>query len=79
MENLRLNKLEYTITAWPANGLPATLAERTRRIYDRLAPVYSISTRLFHSNAHRRALEISEIRDGMQVSPAGPARLTSGQ
>lgn len=62
-----MNKLEYTISAWPVNGLPATLAERTRRIYDRLAPFYGISTQLFHSHAHRRALEISELRDGMQV------------
>jgi ubiquinone/menaquinone biosynthesis C-methylase UbiE len=62
-----LNKLEYAITAWPANGLPATLADRTRRIYDRLAPVYSISTQLFHSRAHRRALEICDLHDGMQV------------
>jgi ubiquinone/menaquinone biosynthesis C-methylase UbiE len=62
-----LNKLEYTITAWPVNGLPATLADRTRRIYDRLAPVYGISTRLFHSRAHRQALEISGLRDGMRV------------
>jgi ubiquinone/menaquinone biosynthesis C-methylase UbiE len=62
-----LNKLEYTITAWPANGLPATLADRTRRIYDRLAPVYGIPTQLVHSRAHRRALEMSEIHDGMRV------------
>ena len=62
-----MSKLEYTITAWPVNGLPATLADRTRRIYDRLAPVYSISTRLFHSRAHRRALEISGLQDGMRV------------
>jgi len=62
-----LNKLEYTITAWPVNGLPATLAERTRRVYDRLAPVYSVSTNLFHSRAHRRALEICDLTDGMRV------------
>jgi ubiquinone/menaquinone biosynthesis C-methylase UbiE len=62
-----LNKLEYTITAWPINGLPATLAERTRRVYDRLAPVYSVSTNLFHSRAHRRALEMCDLTDGMRV------------
>ncbi len=62
-----MNKLEYTISAWPINGLPATLAERTRRVYDRLAPVYSISTNLFHSRAHRRALEICELKDGMRI------------
>lgn len=60
-----MNKLENTISAWPINGLPATLADRTRRVYDRLAPVYSISTLLFHSRAHRRALELSDIHDGM--------------
>jgi len=62
-----LNKLEYSITAWPANGMPATLSERTRRVYDRLAPFYVTSTLLFHSRAHRRAVEISGIHDGMQV------------
>lgn len=49
------------------NGLPATLAERTRRVYDRLAAVYPLSTMLFHSRAHRCALEISGIADGMKV------------
>jgi ubiquinone/menaquinone biosynthesis C-methylase UbiE len=51
----------------PANGLPATLAARTRRIYDRLAVVYPVSAMLFHSRAHRYALEISGLRDGMKV------------
>jgi ubiquinone/menaquinone biosynthesis C-methylase UbiE len=62
-----LNKLEETITAWPVNGLPATLADRTRRIYDMVAPVYGISTQFFHSHAHRRAVEIAEFSDGMHV------------
>jgi len=62
-----LNKLEYTISAWPVNPLPVTVADRTRRIYDRLAPVYGVSTRLFHSRAHRCALEMSDVRDGMRV------------
>ena len=62
-----MNKLENTISTWPINGLPATLAERTRRVYDRLAPVYGIPTQLFHSRAHRRALEICDLTDGMRV------------
>lgn len=44
-----------------------TLAERTRRVYDRLAAVYPVSTMLFHSRAHRCALEASGLRDGMRV------------
>ena len=62
-----MNRLEESVTAWPVNGLPATLAERTRRVYDRMAAVYPISTMLFHSRAHRCALEASGVRDGMQV------------
>jgi ubiquinone/menaquinone biosynthesis C-methylase UbiE len=62
-----LNRLEESVGAWPVNGLPATLSLRTRRVYDRLAAVYPMSTMFFHSRAHRCALEISGIRDGMKV------------
>jgi ubiquinone/menaquinone biosynthesis C-methylase UbiE len=62
-----LNRLEESVTSWPVNGLPATLAGRTRRVYDRLAAVYPVSTMLFHSRAHRCALGASGIRDGMRV------------
>lgn len=60
-------RLEESIGAWPAHSPPATLAVRTRRIYDHLAAVYPVSTMLFHARAHRCALEYSGIRDGMQV------------
>ena len=49
------------------NGLPATLADRTRKVYDRMAAVYPLSSMFFHSRAHRCALEASGIRDGMRV------------
>jgi ubiquinone/menaquinone biosynthesis C-methylase UbiE len=62
-----LTRLEESVSTWPVNGLPATLAERTRRVYDRLAAVYPVSTMFFHSRAHRCALEASGIRDGMKV------------
>ncbi|HEY2018249.1 MAG TPA: class I SAM-dependent methyltransferase [Bryobacteraceae bacterium] len=62
-----MNRLEESVSAWPVNGLPATLAERTRRVYDRMAAVYPLSTMLFHSRAHRCALECSGVRDGMKV------------
>lgn len=58
-----LNQLEESMVAWPINGLTS----RTRRVYDRLAAVYPVSTMLFHSRAHRCALGASEIRDGMKV------------
>ncbi len=62
-----MTRLEESVSTWPVNGLPATLAERTRRVYDRLAAVYPVSTMFFHSRAHRCALEASGIRDGMKV------------
>jgi ubiquinone/menaquinone biosynthesis C-methylase UbiE len=62
-----LNPVEESVGAWSGNGLPATLALRTRRVYDRLAAVYPVSTMLFHSRAHRCALGVSEVRDGMKV------------
>jgi ubiquinone/menaquinone biosynthesis C-methylase UbiE len=62
-----LNRMEELTSDWPVNGLPATLADRTRRVYDRLAAVYPLSTMFFHSRAHRCALEISGIADGMKV------------
>jgi ubiquinone/menaquinone biosynthesis C-methylase UbiE len=63
-----LNRLEEAATTtWPVNGLPATLAARTRRVYDRMSAVYPLSTMLFHSRAHRCALDASGLRDGMKV------------
>jgi ubiquinone/menaquinone biosynthesis C-methylase UbiE len=62
-----LTRLEESVHAWPANGLPHTLVDRTRRVYDRLAAVYPLSTMLFHSRAHRCALAASGVRNGMTV------------
>ena len=62
-----LTRMEEAVNAWPVYGLPATLAERTRRVYDRLSAVYPVSSMLFHSRAHRCALEASGVRDGMEV------------
>jgi ubiquinone/menaquinone biosynthesis C-methylase UbiE len=59
--------MEELVIAAPAYGLPATLALRTQRVYDRLAAVYPVSTMLFHSRAHRCALGASGIEDGMRV------------
>ena len=62
-----MTRMEESVSTWPVNGLPSTLADRTRRVYDRLAAVYPMSTMLFHSRAHRCALNASGVRDGMQV------------
>lgn len=58
---------ETPTLAWRYDRLPMTIAQRTRRVYDRLATVYPVSTFLFHSLAHRCALDVAGIRDGMRV------------
>jgi ubiquinone/menaquinone biosynthesis C-methylase UbiE len=55
------------MAAWPAASPNRTLAGKTRRVYDRVAAVYPVSTMLFHSRAHRAALAASGISDGMNV------------
>jgi len=65
-----LPRLDELVSEWPNAGLPMTLAQRTRRVYDHLAAVYPLSTMLFHSRAHRRALARSGVRDGMTVLEA---------
>jgi ubiquinone/menaquinone biosynthesis C-methylase UbiE len=62
-----LSRVDESVSEWPVAGLPATLATQTRRVYDRLAAVYPLSTLLFHSRAHRCALEASGLRSGMRV------------
>jgi len=49
------------------NRLPRTIAGKTRRVYDFLSTVYPLSTYCFHSRAHKIALEMSGIRNGMRV------------
>lgn len=51
----------------PVEQSPRTIAERTRRVYDRLAAIYPASTFFFHSKAHDCALRHSGIRNGMRV------------
>ncbi len=63
----RLNNLEIPLTGWRNDKLPRTIADRTRRVYDRLSVVYPMSTMLFHSKAHRCAIDVAGIEDGMRI------------
>jgi ubiquinone/menaquinone biosynthesis C-methylase UbiE len=62
-----LNKLEENPSVWSVNGLPDTLARRTRRAYDRMSRVYGLSSSFWHSRAHQQAVNNSGIEDGMRV------------
>lgn len=50
-----------------SNGLPKTIADRTRKVYDRVAFIYPLSTYFFHARAHECALEAAGVRNGMRV------------
>ena len=39
----------------------------TRRLYDLVAGVYPISSKLFHAEAHKLALSLGGIRDGSRI------------
>jgi ubiquinone/menaquinone biosynthesis C-methylase UbiE len=59
--------MTLTVGRPAVDDLYSTIAGRTQRVYDMLAAVYPVSTFFFHSKAHRSALEVSGIRDGMRV------------
>jgi ubiquinone/menaquinone biosynthesis C-methylase UbiE len=62
-----LSDLNYSITLPRAQGMQRTIAERTRRVYDRLSTIYPASTFFFHSKAHTCLLRHAGIENGMQV------------
>jgi len=62
-----LNKLEEPLSLRPVNGLPFTLALRTRRAYDRMSRVYGLTSSVLHSRAHQQALDNCGVRDGMRI------------
>lgn len=62
-----MNDSESLVLDRGRNGRPRTVTDRTRRVYDRLAAVYPLSTYLFHARAHQCALEAAGVRDGMRV------------
>lgn len=59
-----MNNLDALLANWRTERIPETIAGRTRRIYDLVAGIYPLSSRLFHSKAHAAAVELAGIRDG---------------
>jgi ubiquinone/menaquinone biosynthesis C-methylase UbiE len=67
MERTLSKLITYPVNGTVTDALPSTIPVRTRRVYDALSMVYPMSTFFFHSKAHRLAMEMSGIRDGMRV------------
>ena len=62
-----MSDLNFPLTLSGTDSYPQTLSERTRRIYDYVSGVYPASTFFFHSKAHRLALRMAGIEEGMRV------------
>ena len=56
-----------TAVAYQTERLHQTISARTKRVYDHLSRVYPASTYFFHSKAHKFALEMSGLENGMRV------------
>ena len=65
--NHSLSDLNFSLTLPRTDQVRRTISDKTRKVYDHLASVYPVSTFFFHSKAHKTALELSGIRDGMRV------------
>lgn len=63
----QLSKTGLKLNGSSNGDLHSTLADRTRKVYDRLSLIYPLSTMFFHSKAHNEAIEMAGIRDGMRV------------
>ncbi len=63
----RMSELTSTSAQLPSRHDDDGASLLTRRVYDALAPVYTVSAQLFHSRAHRAALERAGIENGMRV------------
>ncbi len=62
-----MSDFNYSLVIPGTDSFQRTISDRTRRVYDYLARVYPVSTFFFHSKAHKCALEMAGIRDGMRV------------
>jgi ubiquinone/menaquinone biosynthesis C-methylase UbiE len=62
-----VNPLDILGDSPQSDSFPRTIADRTRRVYDRLSVIYPASTFFFHSKAHQCVLDMAGIRDGMKV------------
>ena len=62
-----LSKFTLELSEAPPAVMARTISDRTREVYDRLSFVYPASSFFFHRKAHREALRVSGIEDGMKI------------
>ena len=62
-----MTDFDQTLPSWATAQPERPSARRVRRFYDHLARIYPAFTLLFHSKAHRSALDLAQMHDGMRV------------
>ncbi|MGI8746133.1 MAG: class I SAM-dependent methyltransferase [Bryobacteraceae bacterium] len=65
-----MSDLNYSLALSGTDHFRRTISDKTQKVYDHLAAVYPVSTFFFHSKAHKAAMELSGVRDGMRVLEA---------
>lgn len=62
-----MSELNYSLLLSEADAFQRNISGRTKKVYDYLSGVYPLSSFFFHSKAHKAALEMAGVRDGMRV------------
>lgn len=62
-----MNRVDFPTLALRSELLPKTIADRTRKVYDRVSFIYPASTFFFHSKAHKCVIDDAGITDGSRV------------
>jgi ubiquinone/menaquinone biosynthesis C-methylase UbiE len=62
-----VSELNLSLLLSDADALQSKLYLRTKKVYDYLSGVYPVSSYFFHSKAHKLALQLAGVRDGMRV------------
>ncbi len=62
-----MNRVDFPTLALRSELLPKTIADRTRKVYDRVSFIYPASTFFFHSKAHKCVIDDAGIADGSRV------------
>lgn len=62
-----MNQVDFPALALRSERFPKTIADQTRKVYDRVSFIYPASTFFFHSKAHKCVIEDAGITDGSRV------------
>ncbi len=62
-----MSELNYSLLLSEADAFQRNISQQTKKVYDYLSGVYPVSSYFFHSKAHKVALQMAGVSDGMRV------------